>query len=209
MTRVILSVIMMAALVACSADGRKDIDAPAVPLGQFKLGHNVVIADKAVKGPLSRNATQDELTQALSGAIADRFERYDGDRLFHFGVSVEGYVLAAPGVPLVYSPKSVMIINVTVWDDAAGAKLNEKPEQITIFESLSEETLISSGLTQSKEQQLENLTVNAAKQIELYLLRQKKKKGWFPDAPSTASDALEQVDDAAATAEAAVEATDA
>ncbi len=165
-------------LAACSPSG-DDLNEPPVPLGPFKLGHNIVVASKAVKGPLSRNASEEELIAALSGAIADRFERYDGDRLYHFGVSVEGYVLAAPGIPIVYSPKSVMIINVTVWDDAAGGKLNEKPEQLTVFESLSGETVISSGLTQSKEQQLRNLTVNAAKQIERYLTRQIKNEGWF------------------------------
>lgn len=173
-------------LAACSQSGR-DLDEPPVPMGDFRLGHNVVVAPKAVKGPLSREVSKDELTTALKTAIADRFDRYEGDRLYHFGVSVEGYVLAAPGVPLVYSPKSVMIINITVWDDAAGKKMVDEPEQLTVFETLSGETVISSGLTQSKEQQLENLTVNAAKQIELYLLRQRKEEGWFgEDLPEAA-----------------------
>lgn len=205
MARIFLGLFAAFALAACSVDGNKDLAEPAVPLGQFKLGHNVVIADKAVKGPLSRGVTKDELSTALQSAIADRFDRYDGDKLYHFGVSVEGYVLAAPGIPLVYSPKSLMIINVTIWDDAAGVKLNEKPQQMTIFESLSGETVLSSGLTQSKEEQLENLTVNASKQIELFLVRQQKKNGWFgglskvtPGAgdESAASD-LDAIEDAA------------
>jgi len=93
-------------------------------------------------------------------------------------------VLAQPGVPLLVSPNSILIIRVTVWDDAAGKKLNEKPEQMTIFESLSGETAIGSGLTQSGEEQLRNLSVNAAKQIEIFLARQVAKEGWFVPDPS-------------------------
>ncbi|MFK7875781.1 MAG: hypothetical protein AB8B71_08355 [Paracoccaceae bacterium] len=190
MARLFFALITLLALSACSVDGLKDLDGPAVPLGDFNLGHNIVVAPKAFKGPLSRNATEEELTKGLQKAIAARFDRYEGARLYHFGVSVEGYVLAAPGIPLVYSPKSLMIINVTVWDDAAGVKLNEKPEQLTIFESLSGETLLSSGLTQSKEEQLKNLNVNAAKQIELFLVRQRRDADWF--APSTAAEIAEE-----------------
>jgi len=178
-------------LAACSQSG-DDLDEPAVPLGNFQLLHNVVVAPKAVKGPLSRNATEEELTDALKTAIGDRFGRYEGGKQFHFGVSIEAYVLAQPGIPLVVSPKSVMIIRVTVWDDAAGVKLNQPPEQLTVFESLSGETAIGSGLTQSAEVQLRNLSVNAAKQIEKYLVRQNSEHGWFEpevDADSdTASD---------------------
>ena len=169
---------LAALLAACSPSG-DDLDAPPVSLGDFKLGHNVVVASKAVKGPLSREASEAELKSAMKAAIADRFARYEGIKLYHFGVSVEGYVLAAPGVPIVASPKSVMIVQITVWDDAANAKLNEKPHQLTIFESLSGETAIGSGLTQSKDEQLRNLTVNAAKQIELYLVEQQNAQGWF------------------------------
>lgn len=177
---------LFAFAIACSPSG-DDLDQGPVPLGDFKLGHNIVVAPKAVKGPLSRNATEDELTAALTTAIGARFDRYEGERLYHFGVSVEGYVLAAPGVPLVISPKSILIIRVTVWDDAAGEKLNSEPEQMTIFESLSGETAIGSGLTQSAEEQLANLSVNAAKQIELFLVRKQEEDGWFRSTPDVAT----------------------
>ena len=169
---------LLLVLAACSQSG-EDLDQPAVPLGNFQLQHNVVVAPKAVKGPLSREASEEELTGALKTAIGERFGRYEGDKRYHFGVSVEAYVLAQPGIPLVVSPKSVMIIRLTVWDDAAGEKLNDPPEQMTIFESLSGETAIGSGLTQSAEEQLRNLSVNAAKQIENFLVEQNKEQGWF------------------------------
>ena len=92
-------------------------------------------------------------------------------------------VLAVPGVPVVASPKSALIIRVTLWDDAAGKKLNETPEQITIVESFSADTWIGSGLTQPREKQMENLTRNAAKLIQNWMVRQKATQGWFgPDA---------------------------
>jgi len=178
MFRILMFCVFALGVAACSPSG-DDLDEGPVPLGNFKLGHNIVVAPKVVKGPLSRDASEEELTQALKGAIGARVDRYEGSSLYHFGVSVEGYVLAAPGVPLVASPKSAMIIRVTVWDDAAGEKLNEEPEQMTVFETLSGETAIGSGLTQSKEKQLENLSVNAAKQIELFLTKQRAEQGWF------------------------------
>lgn len=187
MLRFCLLAPLFALVMACSPSG-DDLDAPMVPLGDFKLGHNVVVAPKAVKGPLSREASKEELTDALKDAIGARFGRYEGTKLYHLGVSVEGYVLAQPGVPLVVSPKSILIIRVTVWDDAAGKKLNEKPEQITIFESLSGETAIGSGLTQSGEEQLRNLSVNAAKQIELFLLKKQEEEGWFGPEPLVAGE---------------------
>lgn len=205
MLRALLLLPFFALLLACSPSG-DDLEKGPVPLGDFRLGHNVVVAPKAVRGPLSRGATEDELTTALQTAIGARFERYSGPRLYHFGVSIEGYVLAAPGVPLVVSPKSIMIIRVTVWDDAAGGKLNEKPEQITLFESLTGETAIGSGLTQSKEEQLRNLSVNAAKQIELFLLRKQEQDGWFQSAAEAGETALAET--SAELAQTAVAATE-
>lgn len=164
---------------ACSRDGLNDLNEAPVPLGDFKLGHNIVVAPKPAKGPLSREATKEELTTALTTALAERFDRYEGDKLYHFGISVDGYVLAQPGVPLVVSPKSILILNVTIWDDAAGKKLNIPPEQITVFESLSGNTIVGSGLTKSAEEQLRSLSVNAAKQVELFLVKQMKEQGWF------------------------------
>ena len=198
MMRILLLLPLVALLAACSPSG-DDLEEGPASLGDFKLGHNVVVAHKAVLGPLSRRATGEQLSTALQSAIADRFGRYEGDSLYHFGVSVEGYVLAAPGVPLVLSPKSAIIIRVTVWDDAAGRKLNDKPEQITIFESLSGETAVGSGLTQTAEEQLRNLSVNAAKQIELFLLRKQDQEGWFKPAPDAAITSDEAADTGAQT----------
>jgi len=164
------------ALLTSACTSANDLEDPPADLGNFLLGHNVVVASKAQIGPMSRSATEDEWKTTLKAAIDERFGRYDGDRYYHLGTSVEGYVLAQPGIPVVLAPKSILIMNVTVWDDAQQKKLTEKPEQFTVFESLSGDTIVGSGYTLSKEEQMRNLSRNAAKQIETYLL---KNREWF------------------------------
>ena len=145
MLRSVLVLISLVFLTACGS-GKADLDEPPVALGDFKLGHNVAVAPKVQKGPFSRTASKDELTEAMRAAIAERFDRYKGDKLYHFGISLEGYVLAAPGIPIVASPKSVLIIYVTVWDDASASKLNEEPHQITVLETFGTGAVVWFGL---------------------------------------------------------------
>lgn len=170
---------LLALLATAACTNPNDLDKAPVPLGDFELGYAVVVAPNLTKGPVSRPATEEEWVAAMKKAIEERFRRYDGKRLYHIAISVEGYVLAVPGVPVVASPKSALILQATVWDDAAGEKLNDEPEQITVIESLSGETILGSGLTQSKEQQMRNLSRNAAKQIQNWMERQKHKADWF------------------------------
>lgn len=177
MSRIFVLIFLALGLTACT--NADDLDQPPVDLGAFKLGHNIVVAPKMTKGPVSRDATPEEWIASLTQAVSERFDRYDGEKLIHFGISIEGFVLAQPGIPIVASPKSVLIINVTAWDDAAGVKLNEKPEQITILESFSGKSFIGSGLTQNKETQMLGLSRNAAKQIEDFLLKKHAEEGWF------------------------------
>ncbi|WP_420013362.1 hypothetical protein [Tateyamaria sp.] len=155
------------------------MDEAPVPLGDFNLVYNIVVAPKAQRGPLSRKASEEQLVETMKSAIAERFDRYDGNHRYHFGISVEGYVLAVPGVPVVLAPKSIMIINLTVWDDAAGKKLNDQPEQITVAETFGTGAVVGSGYTLTAPQQLEQLSQNAAKAVERYLVKQQAEQGWF------------------------------
>lgn len=177
MFRVLALLTFVATLAACN--GASDLDKAPTPLGDFNLHHNIVVAPKAQKGPLSREVSKEALAEAVRAATAERFDRYDGERLYHFGISVEGYVLAQPGIPLVFAPKSILILNLTVWDDAKNMKLNPEPHQITVFESLDQGPVVGSGYTKSAEEQLKNLSQNAAKSIETYLVKQNREEGWF------------------------------
>lgn len=177
--RALIALLSILALVSCGSG--RDLDQPPAPLGDFKLAHSIVIAPNLVKGPLSREKSKEQWSEALDKAIEDRFRRYEGDdkRLYHFGISIEGYVLAQVGVPLVLQPKSVLIFRVTVWDDEKGIKLNEEPHEITVLEPISPETFAGSGLTQTADEQLENLTIKGAKQLEVWLGVQKQRYDWF------------------------------
>ena len=189
MIRVVAVLLSFVMLAACN--GAADLGKAPVGLGDFNLKHNIAVAPKAQKGPLSREVPQEQLAKALSDATAERFGRYSGTRDYHFGMSVEGYVLAQPGIPLVFAPKSILIINLTVWDDAKNKKLNPKPHQITVLESLDQGPVVGSGYTKSAEEQLKNLSQNAAKSIENYLVKQNKAEGWFKGLPDEVADAAE------------------
>ena len=177
MFRNFLLAIAMIVLAACGTSD--DLDKPPAPLGDFKLGHNVAVAPNLVKGPLSREADKELFTKIMQEAVAERFGRYDGDKLYHFGISLEGYVLAQPGIPIVASPKSILIIKFTIWDDAKGEKMNAEPEQITVIESFGGHTILGSGYTQTAEEQMKGLARNAVKQIERHLVQQRRAEGWF------------------------------
>lgn len=191
MLRSFLSLAAAALLAACT--NANDLDEAPAYLGNFALGHNIAVAPNLTMGPASREASADEWIEAIQNAVDERFSRYEGDKLYHLGLSIEGYVLAIPGIPVVAAPKSALIVRVTAWDDAAGKKLNEKPEQITVIESISTNTMLGSGFTQSKEVQMENLSRNAAKLIQNWLVRENAKEGWFEDenAPSPQAEATE------------------
>ena len=174
---------MMRSLSACivslgllSACAESDLVEAPVPLGNFALGLNIVVADNVQKVPISRDATVEEWEATMKKAVDDRFGRYKGTKLYNIGISVDGYALAPPGIPVVAAPKSILVITANVWDDAAQKKLNEKGEQITVFESLSGETVIGTGLTRSKQQQMDALAYNAVKRVEDWFLKHPE---WF------------------------------
>ena len=185
-------------LAACASGN--DLDRPPVPLGEFVLGHNVVVAPNLTKGPLSRDATKEEWITAVKTAMGDRFGRYDGSQIYHIGLSVDGYVLAQPGIPLVLAPKSVVIVNVTVFDDATGKKLNETAEQLSVVEAFGSGAVVGSGYTQSREQQLEGLAVRIAKEVEIWLDKEHRQNGWFKKRPAPATALTEDGGDLPATA---------
>jgi hypothetical protein len=170
-----LPLLALGLLMAC-ANGR-DLGEMRPELDNFRLSHNIVIDTQAQQGPLSRAAPEGAWQRTLQAEVARRFGRYEGERLYHVAIHVDAYVLAVAGVPLVVSPRSALIIGVHVWDDELGRPLNEERRQFTILESLSGETVVGSGLTQSAQQQMTNLSRNAVLQIENWLAENPQ---WFP-----------------------------
>lgn len=146
------------------------------PLGEFKLAHNIVVVKNVQKVQPSKDIPPQVWDDAVTEAIQARMGRYDGSQLYHLGVQVLGYSVAVPGVPLVLAPKSVVVVEATVWDDAKGGKINAEPRQFTVFESASPDLFIGSGLTKTKDEQVANLAANVALQIENWL---RENEAWF------------------------------
>jgi hypothetical protein len=169
----------MLTLAACSTED--DLAQPPEPLGQFRLGHNIAIADKTTRGPFSRDFTETQIETAVQNAVAKRLRRYDGDGLYHLGIVVGGVVLAQPGIPVVYAPNSVMIVDVTVFDNTTQERLNEEPKRLTVGEGVRNAVpLFGSGLVRGADEQLENLSDALAQQIEAWL---KENPEWFAPRP--------------------------
>jgi hypothetical protein len=189
---------VVSVLAACAAQDPLEEDLPS--MGDFRLAHNIVVAENMQQVPPSRNATPEEWQEIITSEIDRRFGGYEGDRLYHIGINVDGYALAPPGIPIVLNPRSVLVLSVNVWDDALGQKLHEEPEQILIFEGSSPETfLLGSGLTRTREEQMQVLARNAARRIQLWMLQNPE---WFnidPEAAEAAAAEVEQIAEASET----------
>jgi len=179
MIRSAVAVLACTMLLACGAE--EDLSLAPQPLGQFRLGHNIAIADNVERGPFSREFTETQIEASVQKAVAARLRRYDGDGLYHLGIVVGGLVLAQPGIPVVYAPKSVMIVDVTVFDNTTQEKLNEKPKRFYAGEGFRNTVpILGSGFVRSADEQLENLSFSLAKDIEDWL---KDHPEWFAPRP--------------------------
>ncbi len=184
-------------LLACAAGDPLDEELP--PMGDFRLGHNIVVADNMQQVPPSRNATPEEWIEILTSEIDRRFGAYEGDRLYHIGIAVDGYALAPPGIPIVLSPRSILVLSVNIWDDALGRKLHDEPEQVIIFEGSSPETLlVGSGIARNRNEQMQILARNAARRVQLFMLQNPE---WFSIDEADAAAAVSGVEALAEAAE--------
>lgn len=170
---------MMGLIVLTACGGiRDDLSVTPDPIGAFRLGHNIAVVNEPVQGPFSRTVTDAEWQEAMETAVGDRLgeTRFFGNKYYHIGVAVEGYVLAQPGIPLIYSPKSVLIFSVNFYEDSTQTKLNAEPIQLTVFEPCCSVPFLGTGYTRSAADQMEGLSFNAARAIERTM---RENGGWF------------------------------
>ncbi|WP_412506972.1 hypothetical protein [Roseovarius sp. SYSU LYC5161] len=179
--RIVIGLLGLLALTACGGV-RDDLTELPDPIGEFRLGHNIAVTPDPQKGPFSRDASAEEWNAAMRKAVAERFNetRFSGESFYHIGVAIEGYVLAQPGIPLIYSPKSVLIVSVNFFEDATQIKLNAEPIQLTVFEPCCAIPFLGSGLSRSRDEQLEGLAFNAARAIERTM---RENADWFGGTP--------------------------
>lgn len=180
MSRLTSFAAMAAAALSLSACAvTNDLENVPEPMGRFLLGHTVTVVDQPEIGPFSRQATDEAWQAAINFAMDERFGRYDGDKYFHIATKVDGYALAMIGVPIVLTPKSVLIASVTIWDDEKGEPVTEDPEIFTVSEELSPDALIGTGLTKTADEQMLSLARSLAKVVHAYMLENVE---WFGDA---------------------------
>ena len=170
------SLILLAGLALLTACDTNDLKKPPVPLGDFVLGLNIAVGEGAQAPGISRQATPEEWKAGIEQAMTDRFGRYEGSRIYNFSIRVDGYVLAPPGIPVIASPRSALIVTVFVFEDATQTLLNPEGKQLTMVEGVSPESFIGSGLTQTKPQQIARMSYRAALAVQNYLL---DNPAWF------------------------------
>lgn len=175
--------ILIAGLATLGACTPTLVDEAPEDLGAFKLRVNYAFADKAVQGPVSRDATPQEWTEAIQKAVDIRLGRYQGTQEYDIGISLEGYMLAPPGIPVIYNPKSTAIVLVNVYD-VSKKKFLAKGKQFQVLEdTTSDSAVVGSGNSRSKQEQMNGLALKVADRVEEWLAEEHKANGWFDTRP--------------------------
>lgn len=169
-----LLILCFAVLSACGT--AQNVSQNAAQMGNFRAGLiHMQVHEDVQKGPFSRDVSADEWKAALQPVFDQHFAKFEGDRTYHVGIKVLGYVVAKPGVPLVASPKSILIFDVVVVDDEKRIALNVPRYELTVIEKLSPSNMLGSGLSKTKEEQLAELAELAAKKVEDWM----REQPWF------------------------------
>lgn len=180
MLRILTLITGLALMAACT---QTQVYEPPESLGEFKLRVNYAFADKAVQGPVSRDATPDEWTKAIQDAVDIRLGRYEGTQEYDIGISLEGYMLAPPGIPIIYNPKSTAIVLVNVYD-VKKEKFLAKGKQFQVLEDTTGgSALKGSGHERTKEEQMAGLSLKVADRVEEWLAEEHEENGWFEKRP--------------------------
>lgn len=166
---------MLALVIAGCAEAPDPLTSELPDMGSFQLMHNVVVTENAKQIPPSRSVDAAKWEEVLKAEIDRRFGGYAGGKDYHIGINIDGYALAPPGIPLVVSPKSILVVSANVWSNELGRKLHDKPKQITVFEG-GAGAVVGSGLTRNAEEQMQALSRNAAFEIQKWMLENPQ---WF------------------------------
>jgi hypothetical protein len=146
------------------------LEAELPPMGDFALASAIVVVDNVKMVPPSRRAAPERIREVVAAELTRRFGAYDGTRPYYLAVNVDGYALAPPGIPIVLTPKSVLVVTANLWSVEPQEKLRG-PEQILTFEG-ADTLLIGSGLVKDADEQLTTLARNTAAKIQAWLLRE-------------------------------------
>jgi len=176
MIRILALVATMVLLAAC--EETKVNEAPE-DLGDFKMRVSFVYTDKALQWPLSRAAKPSEWNEPIERALEARLGRYTGTGKYDVAITLEGFLLATGGIPVLVNPKSAAVVNVFVYDVTTKTYL-AKEHQMKIFEDTTgESAIIGSGYSRTKAEQIDGLALRIVDGLEEYMAEQHAEKGWF------------------------------
>ncbi len=170
---------VFAALVLLGACGATQVDETPENLGAFKARVLHVFTDKALQWPLSRDAAASEWAEPMERAMNARLGRYQGKQEYDVAVTLEGFMLAPPGVPILFSPKSIAVVNVFVYDVTGKTFLAEKVQMKIFEDTTGESALVGSGHSRTKAEQIDGLALNIADKVEEYIAEKHLEEGWF------------------------------
>lgn len=179
MKRIFALLTSLVLLVSC---GETQLNEAPEDLGDFNMRVSFVYTDKARQWPLSRDAETSEWNAPIEQALEARLGRYKGEGQYDVAVTLEGFLLATGGIPVLVNPKSAAVVNVFVYDVSTKSYLVKK-HQMEIFESTTgESALLGSGYSRTKEEQIDGLALNIVDALEEYMAEQHKENGWFDNA---------------------------
>ncbi|PWJ20954.1 hypothetical protein [Jannaschia seohaensis] len=155
------------ALTACAIPD--PLESEQRPMGDFELAFTVVVTNNIKKVPPSRDASPEAWEQVMTSELERRFGGYRGGKGYVIALAIDGYALAPPGIPLVLTPKSLLVVTANVWEADPQRKI-AGPEQISTFEGANT-LFLGSGLMKDAEAQMVTLARNAAFKIQSWMLR--------------------------------------
>lgn len=138
-------------------------------LGDFRLGHNVIVAPKITRGEGSIVVPKQVFVGAVEKSNVEQFKVYSGSSLYHLGISLEGYTVSPPET---LGFRSALIAAVTVWNDTTSSKLNQNPKVFTVtYDPMSTDVNTATQVT--------NLSKKLSTEIEKWLVIQNTESDWF------------------------------
>ncbi|WP_278924169.1 MULTISPECIES: hypothetical protein [Pseudophaeobacter] len=173
---------LLASMVLLAACEETQLDEAKEDLGDFNMRVSFVYTDKALQWPLSRSAEPSEWNEPIERALEARLGRYDGAGKYDVAVTLEGYLLATGGIPVLVNPKSAAVVNVFVYDVTTKSYL-VREHQMQIFEDTTgESAIIGSGYSRTKAEQIDGLALKIVDGLEEYMAEQHAENGWFDGA---------------------------
>ncbi|MEP2716738.1 hypothetical protein [Pseudophaeobacter sp.] len=176
---------LLASVVLLAACEETKLNEAKEDLGDFNMRVSFVYTDKAKQWPLSRAAEPSEWNEPIERAVAARLGRYNGSGKYDVAITLEGFLLATGGIPVLVNPKSAAVVNVFVYDVTTKTYL-AREHQMEIFEDTTgESVIIGSGYSRTKEEQIDGLALKIVDGLEEYMAEQHAENGWFSGADAT------------------------